>query len=208
MKGLLLKDFYMMVKYCRSFLLIAVIFNLAAAFGAPYTFYMLYPMILSGMIPVTLLSYDARFKWTSYAYAFPYTAKQTVSSKYVIAICTTLLSTLLCIVVQTGKALYAGTPLTEMTEMFLVLIPVALIVPAVLLPIVFRFGAEKGRIIYLGIVGLLCGLFAVGVTVTGGSEYLTALITTMQKGALLPVSALLFGFSWLIAVRVYKPENI
>ena len=32
MKGLLIKDFYMMLRYCRTFFIIAIVFEAAAAF--------------------------------------------------------------------------------------------------------------------------------------------------------------------------------
>lgn len=82
MKGLLLKDFYMTAKYCRSFLLIVVVFLAVSFFGKDNVFFILYPVLISSMIPVTLMSYDEHDKWNVYSLTLPYTRGQLVSAKY------------------------------------------------------------------------------------------------------------------------------
>ena len=58
MKGLLLKDLYQLWKYCRTFLLIVVVF-LGVSFVSPENlFFSLYPAMICGVLPMTLLSYD------------------------------------------------------------------------------------------------------------------------------------------------------
>lgn len=63
MKGLLLKDWYMMKKYCRAYLLIAVVFIAVSLFSNDNMFFVFYPCLLCGMIPVNLLAYDERSRW-------------------------------------------------------------------------------------------------------------------------------------------------
>ena len=60
MKGLLLKDWYMMKKYCRAYLLIAVVFIAVSLGNEDNMFFVFYPCLLCGMIPVNLLGYDER----------------------------------------------------------------------------------------------------------------------------------------------------
>ena len=66
MKGLLLKDLYMTMKYCRSYLLIAVVFTAVSFVGNDNLFFIFYPCPFCGMIPVTLLGYDERSHWQQY----------------------------------------------------------------------------------------------------------------------------------------------
>ncbi|NMP37237.1 MAG: ABC-2 transporter permease [Clostridiales bacterium] len=86
MKGLLLKDFYMIGKYCRSFVLILTVFLVVSCFGNDNTFFIIYPVLIAGMIPVTLISYDEREKWHIYSETLPYTRAQFVSVKYLIGL--------------------------------------------------------------------------------------------------------------------------
>ena len=60
MSGLLLKDFYLMRKYCRGYAVIVVIFIMVSCIGDTNAFLLFYPCVLSGLIPITLLSYDER----------------------------------------------------------------------------------------------------------------------------------------------------
>ncbi len=58
MKGLLLKDFYMTKKYCKIYLLMAAVFLAISCVGNTNMVFAFFPIILSGMIPINLLTYD------------------------------------------------------------------------------------------------------------------------------------------------------
>ena len=66
MKGLLLKDWYMMKQYCRTYPVIAVAFMALSLVDSDNLFFVFYPCLLCGMIPVTLLGYDERSGWVQY----------------------------------------------------------------------------------------------------------------------------------------------
>ena len=55
MKGLLLKDWYMMKKYCRPYLVLAVVFIAVSLFSDYNMVFVFYPCLLCGIIPVSLL---------------------------------------------------------------------------------------------------------------------------------------------------------
>ena len=64
MKGLLLKDFYLISKYCRAFLFIMAVFIGVSFLGEGNLFFAFYPCIISGMLPMTLIAYDEqKRKW-------------------------------------------------------------------------------------------------------------------------------------------------
>lgn len=87
MKGLLLKDFYMAWRYCRILLVLVVVFIALSWADQGSLFFLLYPIILVSMIPVTLLGYDERDRWTGYSDTLPYTRGQLVSAKYLVGLC-------------------------------------------------------------------------------------------------------------------------
>ena len=76
MKGLLLKDWYLARKHCRAFLLILFVFAIVSAYSENNVFPVLYPIILSSILPVTLVSYDERSKWQFYADTMPYKRRE------------------------------------------------------------------------------------------------------------------------------------
>ena len=53
MKGLLRKDLYLMIKYCRLFFILIIVFSFAGAWNNNL-FFALYPITISSIIPVNL----------------------------------------------------------------------------------------------------------------------------------------------------------
>ena len=99
MKGLLRKDLYLMIKYCRLFFILIIVFSFAGAWNNNL-FFALYPITISSIIPVNLLSYDEKSNWSLYACTFPCSRKEIVSSKYILTVCTLTLSAIIVEIVQ------------------------------------------------------------------------------------------------------------
>ena len=91
MKGLILKDLYMMKAYCKAYLLIAAVFIAVSFFGDSNLLFIFYPCMLCGVIPVNLLGYDERSRWMQYSESMPYTKAQIVSCKYLIGLGTQII---------------------------------------------------------------------------------------------------------------------
>lgn len=207
MKGLLLKDWYMVVKYCKAYLLISLVFIGASIMSDDNFFFILYPCILSGMIPVTLLGYDERSKWDQYCAALPYTKAQIVSGKYLIGMAAQIGMLVLSTVVQGIRMQVKGTFSWESFGSILsMLAAISFLAPAVSLPPMFRWGTEKGRMAYYISVGLICGIsvFLVsvsGITVLGSLPSSTAML-------LLGLAALVaYGVSWYLSIVFYRKRE-
>ena len=108
MKGLLLKDWYMIQKYCRSYILITAVFIGISLANGENLFFTFYPCMLCGMIPVTLLGYDERSGWMQYSGTMPYAKEQIVSEKYLIGILVQLTMLLVTGIAQATKMMIAG----------------------------------------------------------------------------------------------------
>ena len=107
MKGLLLKDWYMMKMYCKSYHFIAVVFVALSLVSNGNMFFVFYPCLLCGMIPVNLLGYDERSRWMQYSGTMPYTKAQIVSGKYLIGLLAQLTILLVMGVAQAVKMMIA-----------------------------------------------------------------------------------------------------
>ncbi|MBR0393421.1 MAG: ABC-2 transporter permease, partial [Oscillospiraceae bacterium] len=82
-----------------------------------------------------------------------------------------------------------------------------LLVPAVLLPFTFRFGMEKGRIVYLLTVGLSLGGFAALGAVKGTN--LSGLnMTDGLAAGLLAAAVIAFIISWRLSIILYKTREL
>lgn len=207
MKGLLLKDWYMIMKYCKAYVLISLVFIGVSIMGDDNFFFILYPCILSGMIPVTLLGYDERSKWDQYCAALPYTKAQIVSGKYLIGMAAQIGMLVLSTVVQGIRMQVKGTFSWESFGSILsMLAAISFLAPAVSLPPMFRWGTEKGRMAYYISVGLICGISAFlvsvsGITVLGSLPSSTAML-------LLGLAALVaYGVSWYLSIVFYRKRE-
>ena len=155
MKGLLRKDLYMAAAFCRTYLLILVVFLAVGAVNNENSFFLIYPMIIGVMLPVSLIGYDERFKWHVACDALPVSRAQAVSSKYILTLLIVGLVFLLTMLVQAVVMIRQGTP-EKLRELPGLLLPIGLAGPALLLPVIFRLGVEKGRLFYYALVGVVC----------------------------------------------------
>lgn len=207
MKGLLLKDYYMIKKYCRFYIFILIIFFVIASFVESNPFFILYPTLIAGLIPVTLIAYDEREKWDIYCTTLPYNKKQIVSEKYLIGFLLEFLVTIISSVIQGIKMISLGTFIwNDFLSLSGTIFVVGLIGPSILLPFIFKFGAEKGRIAYYIIVGFI---FTFITMISGkGFELLNNLKPNIYLIIVIITSFSLYFLSWLISIKFYKNREI
>lgn len=207
MKGLLLKDFYMIIKYFKSYLLILVVFIAVSFFSSENFFFSFYPCLFAGMIPVTLLGYDERSKWSSYCGALPYTKAQIVSGKYLIGLFAQLAVIALSSVAQAVRMNIDGTFNFKSYFSLLAFFPLLSCFSSIVLPFIFRLGVEKGRIAYYIMIGAVCGgAFAV----TGLFEHMGTV--NFRGDVLLPILCItavaVYALSWYLSVVFYKKREV
>lgn len=206
MKGLLLKDFYQLIKYCKMFFLIDIVFFAVAFFSGENLMFICFPVMLSGLLPLTLLGYDERCGWSNYSGTLPYNEKQIVSAKYLIGLIvqTATVAVTAVVLLVKGFADHDQSFLVNMSAICVMFIA-SLIFPAFCLPLCYKFGTEKGRIFYYIIIA--------GVTTVGMQLYATLAENFEGTGAdisniILPLIlvgiAILYIVSWIISVLLLK----
>ena len=208
MKGLLIKDFYMMKKYCRAYLLIAVVFIAVSFFAEENLFMTFYPCLLCGMIPENLVAYDERSHWMEFSGTLPYTKAQIVSGKYLIGLMTQAALLVVTGVAQGIRMAMAGSfALRDFAVLMLLMLCVSTVASSITMPFVFKLGVEKGRVAYYVMVGVVCGGIVVASNVFRGQMQ-----SEMQVNAPLTLVALvcigIYALSWYLSVVFYqKREN-
>lgn len=208
MSGLLLKDFYLLKKYCRAYAVIVAVFIIVSFINPENLLFFFYPCVFSGLAPVTLISYDEREKWTVYAGTLPVTRAQMVSSKYWISLIMGGIVMALMIAGQTAARIRNGGLGPDYAVTVVGMISVILLVPAFVLPFVFRLGAEKGRIAYIVVlvvaaacIGGLFGLSDIRMFPAGSAG------AGWAVPVLLAVAAA-FVVSWRLSIRIYEKKEL
>lgn len=208
MKGLLLKDWYMTVKYCRAYLLIAIVFIAVSFAGDGNLFFTFYPCLLCGMIPVNLLAYDERSRWIQYSETLPYSGAQIVSSKYLIGLFAQITMLLVTSITQ-GLHMRIGDTFRfdEFAMLMLLMLIICTLSSSICLPFVFKLGVEKGRIAYYLMVGMVCAG-----SVIASSVFRGGLEMEVRPNAVLAIVAAagiaLYALSWYLSVKFYQAREL
>lgn len=210
MKGLLRNDMYTVSKCYRLFLVIMLILTIISI-GATdkITFMTFYPCVLISTISTSLVSYDERNKWNTYCGVLPYSRGQYVSSKYITGIIMGGMALIAELIACTAKMVVTDSfSVGTLAITVSALLMCVFAVPAITLPFVFKFGAEKGRYIFIGFIAVLCSaaiIFFNNISFRFNEGF--------HAGYRLPVllfitAVLLYAASWLISAAIYARKDI
>ena len=152
MSALLLKDYYVIFRQMKIFLLLILVFSCI-----PGTFYSTFAVVYASMLPYTALAYDERSKWDQLAAMMPYSARDVVLSKYVFGWIGVAIAAAATFVLQTILSFVWLSDVTgPSVPVILLSVCVAVCILDITLPMMFRFGVEKGRLAMFLIIFLVC----------------------------------------------------
>ena len=158
MKALLYKDACVLWKQMKFMLVIIAVFCLLPNSFGLNAFFVVYPGL---MLPVSLMAYDERAHWDSFAAMLPYPPRALVLSRYAAGWLLTLLAGVLYLV---GALIQdQGVPLGTALGTLGWVLAVVLLCQAILFPFFFRVGTEQGRL-YMILLSVLLLLGGIGLT--------------------------------------------
>jgi hypothetical protein len=207
MKGLILKDTYVILKQMKYLLLIIVLFTimLGYTFG---TFLLLY----CAMLPITTIGYDERAKWDKYAATMPYSRKDIVLSKYILGLMCIGAAFVLVIIGSLGFGFFTGTEMTatsigELMVMITSILCITLIFMALNMPIIFKWGVEKGRMIFIAGIAAFASIIAATSLVDNTSSALQGFFNDYFYLLILGAVVIL-GASIPLSISFYKKREL
>ena len=205
MIGLLKKDLFVADKSGRLLLVMAVIFSMIPSMG---NFGATYAMMLALMMPLTSIAYDERCKWDKYAAMLPYTPGQLVWSKYLLAYFYTVLGGSIIVLGTFLRGMTTGAADWELTMELTIMMGVAMLfVMALGLPVIYRFGSEKGRFVMIVIMGLGVGVALGLMGVFGELPELPKLPLPVAVGIIAAVAVGATYLSFRASVHFYKKRQ-
>lgn len=150
MTGLILKDLLNLKKYMKQLGIVLIVF-IFIAINLKSPSYVIFMMILiTSMMIVTSMAYDESTKWDKYALTMPITKKDLVKSKYALLVILALSGGIISLIL--GFVISKLTDVSNYKEILLTSFGVtlaSLVLFSILLPIIFKMGTEKARIIML-----------------------------------------------------------
>ena len=216
MKGLLCKDWAILVNsYKKNFLILVLLYlGMAVCLHMDYLCYAL--VAVCGVYASSTMNFDDSAHWDTYARTLPVTPGQVVGCKYLLG----LLFTLFGSVCAAVGIFLAGqyTDVLEATFSILVIAAFSLLLFAVNMPLSYKFGAVRARTwVYL------VTFFAVFATiyvmeklpylqrsaVTSQLDTMGNAITARPALLLLPCAAVLLLYlgSWALSVQIYQHKE-
>lgn len=218
MTGLILKDFLILRKTLRTYLFIMIVYT-AIAFSGVWTADIVgvLMVVVLMMLPMNIFAYDKQCQWDTYGLALPVGRTKTVAARYLCVLLLCLFSVALTALL--GAALYAAGRVDEPTE-FMVTCSVmglmSILVNAIMLPFLYKFGPERARMMFLGIMGGIFLLFVVILLPLGGLEWLKSLEIaepTFAQAVIVPAAAALAGaallaLSFLLSRYFYGRKDV
>ena len=145
MKALIQKDFYVIWKQMRIFVVVILLLSIVNS-----AFNIVFLVVWCSMLPYTAMAYDERSHWNQLAAMMPYSKRDVVLSKYVLGWLCMATASLLCLAAR----MVLGHFLESEVDASIVLTSLCLGVISLdlTLPAVMRFGVERGRMIFLVVV--------------------------------------------------------
>ena len=216
MTGLILKDLLILRKALRSFLSVMVIYAALALAGVwPVEVLSGLMVTMVGILPMNVFAYDKQAKWDTYGLALPVGRTKTVAARYVCVLLLCLLSVGLTTIF--GVVLYAAGHLEEpdtYVVSYAVCALLGLVTNAILLPLLYKFGPERARIMLIGFMGVIFAGIFLFFKVLGGVEWLHSLgKPTPAQIAAIPVAAVIAGaallaLSFLLSRHFYGQKDV
>ena len=218
MTGLILKDFLILRKTLRIYLLFIAVYVVLAGTGVwSPTFVSGFVAVMISALPMNVFAYDKQAKWDTYGLALPVGRTKTVAARYLCVLILCLSTVVLeCVL---GVVLFAAGMLEDFGEYLLtgaVLGLFAVLINAVMLPFLYKFGPDRARIVLIGVMGLfgagIAALFIV--TRDDGLVWLESLnAPTPAQLAAIPVIAALAGLallavSFLLSRHFYGQKDV
>ena len=154
MKGLIKKDLLMIKGNLKYALLFLVVFIIISLEDVSIIYYI--PTFISMMIFITTFSYDEYNSWDAYAISMPVSRKDIVKSKYIASIILIFIAVIFTLIISLIIGLvYNNINFQEIIANVLICAASIIILEAIMFPLIYKFGVEKGRIgIFVGIFGM------------------------------------------------------
>ena len=153
MKGMLLKELYNLKQTGRIYALLIILWlamGIAQHDGAYISGLTAMLMVL---VPINAIAYDEASKWERYALTMPVLRRDLVAARYVLMLLCGFLMTL----ISCFASLLMGDSLQNALTLSLGVLAIGTVLGSVLLPIMTRFGVQKGRVMIM-IMALLPAL--------------------------------------------------
>lgn len=206
MKGLIIKDLYQLKSYTRVFLVVVLFCIIMGFSGQDAVFMTYYPGVLMGMMPITLFAYDEKAKFHTLLATLPVKKRTYVTAKYVLGFLLILLACMATGFVQSVKMIQVGAfVLADFMMVMSLALAVALVSPAIVLPLIFLLGTEKGR--FVNIIVVVLAISFINLFIQMGDDFSIILNAEQIVLGIIAAAVLMYTVSWAITAVIFDKKE-
>lgn len=203
MVGLIIKDMMNLKKQILIYVFFIIFYGIFSFANGNDQLFWFAIIIIGIMTPITSIAFDERVKWDKFALTMPIKRKDLVLSKYILSYMTVLLSILVYLIYLLVLGRTIDQKLLFTTGG---IVAICILYQSIFLPIIFKFGTEKGRIIFF--IG--CAVPYILVYLTNKTNFLKA--PSQELIDFLPVivsvgTVVISILSILISNKIYKKKD-
>lgn len=215
MKSLILKDLYNIAHNAKSMLFMLVV--LAAVFisTSGVEGYVNICAVMCSIMIVTTFSFDDYSGWARYAMITPVSRKDLVAAKFIVLSIFCVIGSLFGLVISsaagflTKQVAFEPAAFGELLLLALAAWAISFILGSISIPLVFKFGVEKGRVLllvsYIVPAGICFGLYQT--LVMSGVEITDRLVFTLLCCS--PVAAIVWCCAmYQISYRIFEKQEL
>lgn len=207
MKGLLLKDLYNMGQQKKILVFLALFYGAFALFTDSSGMLNVLVLVCS-MLSVSAFSYDEFAKWDSYALSLPVTRKEIVAARYLFATLLTGCGALAALVLGTLSFIVRSqTNFGAMVISIASITALSFLLLSLLLPLCYKFGLEKGRIMLMIFMMVLVFLGMSLPELLANLPEMFALQSLLLPVIVLLLCAVALVLSYSASVRIYEKRE-
>ncbi len=195
MKGLFVKDFELMKEQKNAYLLIIAIALVMTVWSKENYFAIGFLGLIGSLFTLSSISYDEFDNGNAFLFTLPITRKSYVYEKYLFGLTIGICFIIVGMMISLIAVVINHVEMTGIFEQALPMLSMIIIALALMLPIQLKFGGEKGRIILIGIIGVI---FFLGMLIKDNLQALNLTEIIRRLSEMSDVT--LFLFSLLVAI--------
>lgn len=218
MRGLMIKDLKLMwaQKMFYAFVLLAAAGVFVTTGNAG--FIVGYLTFMCGISVISTISYDEYDNGSVFLFALPITRKTYVREKYLFGLLSGTAAWIVSVCFYIINELQTTSQLHIKESLLVVGADMAAVIfmLAIMLPVQFKFGAEKGRMVMIGIIGcaVAVGMLGMklleqsGIVVSELLHGLESLPMGVLTGIVLLIAVAVLGISYLCSIKIMEKREL
>lgn len=209
MKGLILKDLYILKGFVKQFGVIFAFLLVWSFFIKSAYFIVFYFVFMGGSLVISTMSYDEAVSFNRFALTTPVSVRAMIREKYILFLITIGGSAMISILMNLLLCLFPGKDQYFDWEGIWGVVTVMIWAQAAIFPVMYKVGIEKAKnirtLMMLIITGILLGAFFVLQKL--GLSFNVKISEGVIKGILLVITVLALVISYWVSVKVAENKE-